>query len=274
MMKRAVTGPFVLGSLLALVGAACGGAGEDVAVAQSSATAATQAQTQRRGPDPARMLARFDRNGDGRTEVSELPPFLQERMGEADTNHDGALTVAELDAHMATRRAAHFQRLDANHDGAVTADEAGGRWARLGQADLNRDGRVTAEELTAAQASGVLRPPPGEGHGHGDPAQRLARFDRNGDGRIEVSELPVPLQTHLGAADVNHDGVIAPDEATAFAAQRRAQGLRGWRGGHHGEGPGAPEGMMPPPGDEPDGPDDFAPVAPVAPVAPAAPAVR
>jgi hypothetical protein len=81
------------------------------------------------------------------------------------------------------------------------------------------------------------------GHGGFDPARMMVRFDRNADGRVEVAELPERMQARLVAADVNHDGVLAVDEVTAFHAQRRAERAR--------EFPGAP-------------------VAPAAPAAPAA----
>src|SRR5437870_4045086 len=65
-----------------------------------------------RGPmDPARFAQFMDRNGDGRVEVSELPPRAQARMGAADVNHDGVLSVQEITAHMEAQRAARFARM-------------------------------------------------------------------------------------------------------------------------------------------------------------------
>jgi hypothetical protein len=59
------------------------------------------------GPmDPARFTQRFDTNGNGVVEVSELPPRMAERLGAADTNHDGAISADELRAHWEQRRAA------------------------------------------------------------------------------------------------------------------------------------------------------------------------
>lgn len=46
----------------------------------------------------ARMIERFDENGDGKLAVSELPEFMAERLKDADTDGDGFISVAELDA--------------------------------------------------------------------------------------------------------------------------------------------------------------------------------
>ena len=117
--------------------------------------------------DPARFTQFMDRNGDGRVEVSELPPRAQERMGAADTNHDGVLSVPEITAHIEAQRAARFARMDRNSDGAVTADEVGPRWERLQAADADHNGRVSRDELQQAHASGALRGGHGRGRGPG-----------------------------------------------------------------------------------------------------------
>jgi Ca2+-binding EF-hand superfamily protein len=53
-------------------------------------------------PNPDAMVKRFiqqfDKNGDGKLEKDELPPRLQERFDELDTNHDGVLDESELKA--------------------------------------------------------------------------------------------------------------------------------------------------------------------------------
>jgi Ca2+-binding EF-hand superfamily protein len=53
-------------------------------------------------------------------------------------------------------------------------------------------------------------------------ARLLDRFDANHDGLVQTSELPVSLQPRLGAADVDHDGVISPDELHRYGVARRA----------------------------------------------------
>lgn len=61
----------------------------------------------RHAPDPARMIQRFDANGDGALQVTEAPAFLRERLAADDANRDGALSVEELRAAMERFRAQH-----------------------------------------------------------------------------------------------------------------------------------------------------------------------
>ena len=186
------------------------------------------------GPmDPARFVQRFDRNGNGALEVSELPDGMQQRFGAADTNHDGVLAADEMTAFHAAREAEHFAQMDGNHDGALTQDEVGERWAHLGAADADHDGRVTAAELQAARVAGTLRPQHGFGGRHGgpgfgprgpmNPAMVIQHFDRDGNGTLEVSELPERMREHFGSADANHDGVISADEIAAKEQAMRAE---------------------------------------------------
>ncbi|MBP6834556.1 MAG: hypothetical protein KA978_27485 [Deltaproteobacteria bacterium] len=188
------------------------------------------------GPmDPAAFTRFMDRNGDGRVEVSELPPRAQTRMAAADTNRDGVLSAQEITAHMEAQRAVRFARMDSNSDGAVTADEVGPRWEHLQAADADHNGRVSRDELQAAHASGALRGGHGHGRGRGEGGPRdgagfVQRFDRNGNGSIEVSELPPRMAEHLGAADTNRDGTLSADELRIHREQRRAAREAGERG--------------------------------------------
>ena len=147
-------------------------------------------------PDPAQIVKRFDKNGDGTLQVSELPEHMQKFMGKADTNNDGVLTVDELKAGEDKMRAEHlakvdtdhdgkispeerkaafetfaqerFAKLDKNNDGALSKDEVGDkRWEHLSVADADKNGSVTEAEIRAAVANGTLKFPHG-GHGkHG-----------------------------------------------------------------------------------------------------------
>ncbi|HYQ27810.1 MAG TPA: hypothetical protein VER04_11345 [Polyangiaceae bacterium] len=156
----------------------------------------------RRGPpDAAEMIKRFDKNADGKLEVSELPEHMQKFMGKADANADGVITVEELKAGEEKMRAEHlakvdtdhdgkvspeerkaafetfaqerFAKMDKNNDGALSKDEIGDkRWERLSVADADKNGSVTRDELKTAVAAGTLKfPHHGRGHGHGPHGQ-------------------------------------------------------------------------------------------------------
>jgi len=148
-------------------------------------------------PDPAEMIKRFDKNADGKLQVSELPEHMQKFMGKADTNADGVITAEELKAGEEKMRAEHlakvdtdhdgkvspeerkaafekfaearFAKMDKNNDGALSKDEVGDkRWERLSVADADKNGSITREELRTAVAAGTLKfPHHGRGFGHG-----------------------------------------------------------------------------------------------------------
>jgi glycyl-tRNA synthetase beta subunit len=121
--------------------------------------------------DPAEMVKKFDKNGDGKLQLAELPERMQQFMAKADSDSDGSLTVAELTAAREAFLKAHFARMDKSGDGALTADEVGDRkWAFLSVADSDGNGSVTLPEIEAALASGKLRFP--RHHRHMDPANQ------------------------------------------------------------------------------------------------------
>ena len=222
---------FLSSALVALIASACGGGGNTASTNSqplAAESAANGAGNAARAPhDPARFLRRFDQNGNGALEIAELPERMQSRLGAADTNHDGTLAPEEMSAFREARKAEHFARMDANHDGAITADEAGAqRWTFLARADGDHDGRVTRPEMDQAHAAGMLHHGRGFGRHGGmgmgmmgmrerrapDPAHLVQRFDQNGNGTLEVSELPERMAEHLGAADADHNGALSVDE--------------------------------------------------------------
>ena len=142
-------------------------------------------------PSPEKLLERFDANKDGQLQAAELPPRMQEHIGEIDTSGDSVVSKDELDAHFKAKFAEHraefaarakerFEKKDANHDGTLDQTEIGAeRWTKLSVADANGDQKLTPEELKTAFESGKLKPMMMRGeHGrhweHGAPEQAPA----------------------------------------------------------------------------------------------------
>jgi hypothetical protein len=123
---------------------------------------------------------------------------------EMDTNKDGKISQAEIQAFEAARAA----EIDANHDGVITADEvrafrekerAKREAAELARMDTNGDGTVSVQEYEAAQT------------------WRLARMDRNGDGTIDERDMHDGMHGGMdgGGPGSHHRHHPWPDDGSA-----------------------------------------------------------
>ncbi len=118
-----------------------------------------------------RTAGQLDRDGDGKITVEEYKAMAGERaktrFERADTNKDGKVTEAEMDA---IRGLMAARTTDAN-----PARPALPKFAEL---DSNKDGVVTLEEY-----SGPLQ---------AKAAERAKELDKDGDGVLSREEMPTP----------------------------------------------------------------------------------
>jgi Ca2+-binding EF-hand superfamily protein len=105
---------------------------------------------------------RFDKNGNGKLEIDELPERLKARFDSFDANKDGVLSSDEMKAGMQGGRLGRFAASDTNGDHVLDANELGARYDRMKVADTNGDGKLTEQELNDAIASGKLARPRSE----------------------------------------------------------------------------------------------------------------
>ncbi|MBA4048323.1 MAG: hypothetical protein C0476_07275 [Sphingomonas sp.] len=174
------------------------------------------------------------------------------RFDAMDTNKGGLLSREERRAAHDRRRAGHPHPPGAGYFGpgaapglvppphaqasaGGTPDGAGGRGAMLARLDTNGDGKLTSAEFTAPfdrldtnkdgfvdQTERAVLPTGGSAGGpaSGVGGARLARLDRDGDGKISRAEYTTPF----GRLDANSDGVI--DKAEMDRLRGRYGGLR------------------------------------------------
>ncbi len=127
------------------------------------------------------QLAIYDADNNQYLEESEFPPLLAAAVGafgDVDTDGNGQVTVAELAASVEQRQSTQRSQLRAR------AGED--RDALFAAFDADDNGRLTAREM--------LEVP-----------RRLAELDRNGDGAVDVGELPTALVLGVVRADPNQD---------------------------------------------------------------------
>jgi Ca2+-binding EF-hand superfamily protein len=187
----------------------------------------------------SRWVEKLDKNGNGKLELSELPEHKRKWLAAADTDGDGILSPEELRAHRTQHMKRGFAKMDKNQDGFITQDEIGERFfSKLAVADADKDGKLSQAELEKAHADGTLRGPRGfhgkrgdhergefgKRRGFGgkmDPQKLIEKLDTNGDGVLELSELPEHAKERLSAADTDGDQRLSAEELrTHFEARK------------------------------------------------------
>ncbi|QDV14817.1 Matrixin [Rosistilla oblonga] len=97
------------------------------------------------------LLTRLDTNKDGELTEEDVSSRLWDRLVDAEIDADGdaVITLAEVEAALATAREDFFSALDANEDGLLTADEVSDRfWEKVSDADSDADEAVSLDELS------------------------------------------------------------------------------------------------------------------------------
>lgn len=108
------------------------------------------------------MFGMFDENKDGKLSRDEVSRGVDKMFAEIDTNKDGLLSQAEMRAHhqsmaskMRSQMQEHWRAADTDGDGALSRAEVdAAKMPRLSrnfdQLDADKDGRLTPEEWHAA----------------------------------------------------------------------------------------------------------------------------
>jgi hypothetical protein len=182
-------------------------------------------------------------NGLGRSSIhtrAEVGTHVRTLFERLDTNRDGYITRAEVEARKGERRnriekrierrgaaaGGHmFDRIDTNRDGVISRSEfeaAPMRHERrmVMRTDHDRDGRRDAMR----GMRGMRGMPMGLGNLHG---RMFDMADANRDGRVSLQEATNAAYRHFDTADVNRDGRLTPDERSQLRQRMRAERRRG-----------------------------------------------
>lgn len=165
-------------TMLAL--AAVSGAALSTAVlAQDAPEAPMDAPMEMGGPMAGFDFAALDTDKDGKITVAEMEAFRAARVAEMDADKDGKLSAAELSAMQMARMQARademaarmIERHDADGDGLLTTAEfmtPPMPERMFERADTDGDGALSAEEVEAAQTRmAEMREGRGKGQKHG-----------------------------------------------------------------------------------------------------------
>ena len=155
--------------------------------------------------------------------------MVREHFGEMDSNKDGTVTTAEIDAARAKRFEdfkafdgghamvmgdpnAAFDRLDANKDGSISRDE----FTKVHEQRAERRIEKRAEGKNSPKESRDVRRHVTRMHGPGGfGGGMIAMADTNKDGQITQAEAEALALQHFDQMDTNRDGQVTPEERRA-----------------------------------------------------------
>lgn len=128
-------------------------AASGLVIATAGMTAIAAPQAGDGGAHP--RLEAVDTNGDGNVSEAELDAHRANKFAQADADGDGAVSFDEMEAfreaererRRADRASRHFDRMDADGDGLIGPDEFDARAEKMfDKVDVDGDGVITAEE--------------------------------------------------------------------------------------------------------------------------------
>ena len=126
---------------------------------------------------------------------AEISAKLDTDYADMDTDKDGKVTAAEIDARLVKSAEAKVAEIKKERD------------AAFGRLDANRDGNISRAEFDEKAKLPAIKAP--------DAAPFLARFDADKDGSITLEEFRTPTLANFSRLDVNQDGTVSPAEADA-----------------------------------------------------------
>jgi hypothetical protein len=126
---------------------------------------------------------------------AEVSAKLDADYADMDSNKDGKLTAAEIDARLVKSGQAKIEIIKKERDAA---------FAKL---DANGDGSISRAEFDDKARLPVIKDT--------DAKPFLDRFDANKDGEISLEEFRGPTLANFAQMDLNHDGTVTPAEANA-----------------------------------------------------------
>lgn len=202
-------------------------------------------------------ISAIDADGDGTISTDEYEAMIaqmglsdaataDEFFAQYDTNEDGEISSAEMDAKDATRpmmpppmppseeEEELSSAIDTDGDGTISADEYDALLAQLGiddaasadeffaQYDTNSDGEITIAEMEEAQTNTMIMPPMGP-----PPESLPSDIDLDEDGSLSTDEYESMISQYgvdnaastedfFDLYDTNEDGEISADEIAAM----------------------------------------------------------
>jgi Ca2+-binding EF-hand superfamily protein len=130
---------------------------------------------------------------------AEVSAQLDSAFAAADKNHDGNLSVGEM------------QELQNSELQTVQTALRNRVQAQFKALDTNKDGQLSLAEFSAATPSVKVNE---------TPQQLIQNLDTNKDGKVSADEFKAPRIANFNKADLNHDGTVTPAEMQAATGKK------------------------------------------------------
>ena len=199
-----------------------------VAIAAIAAMSPAIAQVAQPAPAPQVLIQRVPMAAKVHTRA-DVGAHVGKMFERLDSNRDGFVTRAEVQAVRADRLAKRIERRGAGAPGRPMAD----RGAMFDRIDTNRDGSISRAEFEAHRAQRqqkmAARGATGAnriramGMGMGLGGRMFDMADVNKDGRVSLQEATEAAYRHFDMADANRDGQVTPDERMQMRQRMRSE---------------------------------------------------
>ncbi|MEL6506591.1 MAG: hypothetical protein AAFR29_03055 [Pseudomonadota bacterium] len=198
------------------IGAALSVASITLGSAIAASAQDTTASDGKRKDRAARMIERFDSNGDGAIDQFEIDQERTKRFEKMDADRNGFVTRAEARDDADRRRAERRKKMDER------------RAERRDRYDALSDDERAALRERRKDKKGKRRR--GGKRRAIDADRMFDRTDENGDGQISLAEFSARGGDRLMRADENADGRVTAEELKAYAKERSKNRRGGPRG--------------------------------------------
>lgn len=157
-------------------------------------------------------IALFDVNQDGQISPKEFDQYLfalADQDGDEDINLFEAKYIAQWSTFAAAFKTSTevLQRFDKNKDGLIVPREWKTDRTEFNLRDKDNNGQLGADELDSRLNEKSLHPV-----SNLNPDVIIEKFDKNGNGKLERSEIPGGNQGNFGRVDRDDDGEVSRDE--------------------------------------------------------------
>jgi len=103
------------------------------------------------GDDPARLLAKYDSNGDNAISLVEVEEKRKRIFGAMDHDSNGGVSFSEYEKQDTDRRSAllkaRFDKLDLDRNGQLSGEEYASYLGSFDRLDRNSDGQISQAEM-------------------------------------------------------------------------------------------------------------------------------